>query len=242
MNLPQGVTASATLTETSTPTSNPTTRLYENDVTISADANTTAPSNTRVTFTAVQAPPGEGIGRGWTSSVNVTLNAIAYGQLSLSHVVLNLVYAPPGTNGGRASSSVAYSSGSSVGTTMDLSQSVKNENDLNVSLTVAVGGLGFGSISIGVSAELDTTSTMSDESKLTITKSQTKELDVLGPSTDGINHDQDVFYLLLNPVLMFTVNAQGNIEWMLGYSRSRRRTCSTSTYPGLRTRPLWRRT
>jgi hypothetical protein len=215
-NLPKGVTASATLVETSTPTSNPTTRLYEHDVTISSDANTTAPSNTRVTLTAVQAPL-TGTGRSYISSVNVTLNAIAYGQLSLSHVVLNLVYAPPGTNGGKASSSAAYSSGSSAGTTLDLSQSVKNENDFNVSLTLAFGGP-FGSISIGGSLEYDTTATTSDESKLTITKSQTKELDILGPSTDGIDHDQDVFYLLLNPVLMFTVDAQGNMKWMLGYS------------------------
>lgn len=217
-NLPKGVTASATLIETSTPTSNPTTRLYENDVKFSSDANTTAPSNTRVAITAVQAPLVGGIGRSWTSSANVTLNAIAYGQLSLSHVVLNLVYAPPGTNGGRASSSATYSSGSSVGTTIDLNQSVKNESDFNASLTAGVGGLVFGSISLGVSAELDTTTTKSDESKLTITKNQTKELDVVGPSTDGIDHDQDVFYLLLNPILMFTVDVQNNISWNLGCS------------------------
>jgi hypothetical protein len=209
--LPVGVTASSKLVS-----SNATTHAYTYDITFSADANTTAAANTAVQVNAVRSlPVGTALPR--IATATLMLNTVAYGQISLSHVVLALIYAPPGTSGGKASSSVSYASTSTTGTTIDLSQSFKTDQDTQASVTISGGVQGVVNIGFGLSGEFESTTTSTDESALTISKSETKELDATGPGTDGVDHTQDVFYLWLNPVMIFTIDAQGAMKWSLAY-------------------------
>ena len=39
---------------------------------------------------------------------------------------------------------------------------------------------------------------------------------VTGPSVNGIDHDYDLFYLWLNPMLNVTIDPENNLNWELG--------------------------
>lgn len=124
------------------------------------------------------------------------------------YMVLTLVYAPPGTNGGKSASQVDYSSGSSTGTTVSIGSSFKE--GVSAALTIANNK----DDSFGLSL----TGTTSDDSSLTIKKSQSNDIKVVGPAADGINHDEDTFYLWLNPQFEVSVDPQHNLDWQLGTS------------------------
>ncbi len=53
------------------------------------------------------------------------------GTAQAKYLVLTVVYAPPGANGGRGASSVKYAVGSTTGTTTSGSQSFKNANTVS---------------------------------------------------------------------------------------------------------------
>ena len=130
------------------------------------------------------------------------------GTSRLSYILLTVVYAPPGTNGGKSSSTVKYSSGSATGATSTFSSSLKGS--INAGLTFGSGKNGQGSF--GVSAATQTKDTSSFATKKTVNY----EIDVAGPGTDGINHDEDLFYLWLNPQLTITADPWNNSTWELG--------------------------
>jgi hypothetical protein len=116
------------------------------------------------------------------------------GSLSPKYMVLAVIYAPPGTDGGKSTSSVDYSSGSTLGTSVSTSDSFKNALSLSVS---AMGGF-FGS-GVTVSFGFDTSVDRTDKNSVDIKKSEKSDIKVSGPSIDGINHDDDRIYLWLNP-------------------------------------------
>lgn len=125
------------------------------------------------------------------------------------YIVLTVLYAPPGTNGGHSSSSVTYGAGSSTGTTTSASQSFKQTN----TLTYEAGGgfLGTGG-SAGLSFGWSNSTT--DSQSLDIKKSTNSTISRNGPSQDGINHDEDAIYLLLQPTIDFAV-APSSASWIL---------------------------
>src|SRR5262249_3377592 len=59
------------------------------------------------------------------------------GTLRPLYEVLSMFYAPPGTNGGKSTSSVDYAKGSTIGTTTSISDSFKS----SVQVTTTVGGI-----------------------------------------------------------------------------------------------------
>ena len=124
------------------------------------------------------------------------------------YVVLTLVYAPPGTNGGRSSSQVDYNSSSSTGTTVSIGSSFKD----GVSATLTSNDKSNSGDSFGLSVS----ETSSNDSGMTIKKSQSNDIKVPGPSADGINHDEDVFYVWLNPQFEVSVDPHNNLDWQLG--------------------------
>jgi hypothetical protein len=125
------------------------------------------------------------------------------------YVVLTLVYAPPGTNGGRSASQVEYSNGSSTGTTLSFSSSFKEGVSATLSGAEKLKDNSFG---------LSMTETSTNDSSLAIKKSVTNDIKVPGPSADGIDHDEDTFYLWLNPQFEVSVDPQKNLDWELGMS------------------------
>jgi hypothetical protein len=142
----------------------------------------------------------------------VPVQALATGTARPKYYVLTLIYAPPGTNGGKSGSQVEYSSGSTTGTTTSTSSSFKAGADVSAS-----GGLSlFGIVDLSTSGDFNYAVTTTDTSSVEITKSQTYDIKVPGPSQDGINHDEDLFVLLLNPLLGVAIYPENNILWNMG--------------------------
>ena len=126
------------------------------------------------------------------------------GEVIPRYQILTLVYAPPGTNGGKSSSQVAYGSGSTTGTTDSTSSSFKESADVSASVNAIV----------GASAEFNASQTTSGSAQVEIKKTDSYQISVVGPAQDGISHSNDIFYLWLNPRLDVTV--EGNfVSWEL---------------------------
>jgi hypothetical protein len=149
------------------------------------------------------------------------VDPVATGTMRPKYYLLSVLYSPPGTNGGKSASVVDYSSGSSTGTTTSTSSSFKD--GINVSASVGFkiplassGQSGKDSYSLGASAQFSASSTTTDTTKQDIKKSQTWDFKVQGPGEDGINHDNDVFLLMLNPLLTASIYPGNNILWAMG--------------------------
>jgi hypothetical protein len=73
---------------------------------------------------------------------------------------------------------------------------------------------------VGFDFSLSRTDTKS--SSLEIKKTTSLDLAVNGPSTDGIDHDEDILYLWLSPQVTVTIDPADNLNWQLGFSRPNR--------------------
>jgi hypothetical protein len=146
------------------------------------------------------------------------------------YIVLTVIYAPPGSSGGKSSSTVSYESGSSTGTTTSNSSSFKQDYSISASLTfdllctstanpvtgetsttcpLTLGG--------GVSYEYAKNETHSDA--LDIKKTSSSIIADTGPSVDGIDHNRDQIWLLLRPKYDFTIVGK-DVNWSLDPDQS----------------------
>jgi hypothetical protein len=148
-----------------------------------------------------------------TGSFNVAWTAsgspLYSGTAVPNYLVLTVIYAPPGTNGGRSSSSVSYQSGSSTGTITSVSDSFKS--GVSVSIDASGGLFGTGG---GVGTSFDASTAQNDTQSLQITKTTTSTITQVGPSQDGINHDEDEIWLLLNPTVTLQLSSSV-AQWLL---------------------------
>lgn len=127
-----------------------------------------------------------------------------YGTARPKYMILTLVYAPPGTAGvspTQVQSQVQYQNGSITGVTTTCSKSFKG----GFSLTANVGTL-VDSASVQFTASRTTT----NSSQLQISTGQSTQITVKGPTVDGIDHDYDLFYILLGPIVALTADPQGH--------------------------------
>ena len=138
------------------------------------------------------------------------------GAATPRYTVLTVIYAPPGTNGGKSSSSVDYSNASLTGTTTSISSSFKA--GLDISASAGNDGKTAGSASGG--ADFSYSVTSGNTSAIEIKKTATFDIATTGPGADGINHDEDLIYLWLNPQLTISIDPWNNLNWELGYSGS----------------------
>jgi Carboxypeptidase regulatory-like domain len=145
------------------------------------------------------------------ANASVTLNATATGQVYPRYQILTVLYAPPGTNGGKSSSQVSYGGGSTTGTTDSTSDSYKT----GVDVTASVGG-DIGPVSLGASADFTASQTSGETSQIQINKGANNQINVSGPAQDGINHGNDLYYLWLNPQLNVAISHLGDIAWDVG--------------------------
>ena len=133
---------------------------------------------------------------------------VAYGTIRPAYVIMTLVYAPPGTTTTMpVLTNVQYANGSTTGTTTSASSSFKGAVDVKAE----VGGP-LDSASVDFSASKSITDSQSVEFKQT----QSFTITVYGPTQDGINHDDDLFYLWLNPTLSVTVDPHKSVTWEIG--------------------------
>lgn len=116
------------------------------------------------------------------------------------YYVLTVVYSPPGTNGGKSTSSVDYADGSTTGSGVSTSSSFKDALSVSVSVSAST-PLGGGSFTATSGIASGTTDTQSME----IRKSNNNDIRVNGGSTDWIDHDRDEIWLWLNPEVTLAV-------------------------------------
>jgi hypothetical protein len=132
------------------------------------------------------------------------------------YAIVSLFYAPAGCAGTDCSGTgeVSYQSGFSSGTKLSTDKAFKNA--MNLSVDATIGDPAAASASVGVSGGLSTSTT--DSSSITVSLDQT-----LGKSwtssKDGIDHDRDVFYLLVNSAVIVMKQGQ-KTWWNLGYKGS----------------------
>lgn len=169
---------------------------------------------TNVTSTGFRAVIGQSANRSG-SPVGVKVNWTAIGPalqrvtVVPSYMVLTVIYAPPGTNGGHSTSAVSYQSGSTAGTLTSSSQTFKDGIAVSIE---ASGGVLFAGGGAGISFDSSTSTT--DSQSVNITKSVAATISQVGPSQDGINHDEDEIWVLLKPTINVAVSSS-TTEWML---------------------------
>ena len=136
---------------------------------------------------------------------------IVSGTVQPKFYILSVIYAPPGTHGGDISSSVKYGSGSTTGTTVSSSSSFKDSNSVTVSTDIGVVQ--------GLQASYEYSRNSSKSSSLDIKKSTSREINMSGPSVDGIDHDRDEIWLWLNPTLKLTLTPT-SVFWTVDNTRN----------------------
>lgn len=141
------------------------------------------------------------------------------GNLAPKYMVLAVAYAPPG-----ARSSVDYGTSTLLGTSTSLMNSFSSGTSVSISVGVGVSIPGFseGVTTTTTSAfteEADTTSTVS------VNKTTSTDISVPGPASSaaGLDHDFDVVFIWLNPVVNITLTAPAStsVQWT-GYSSDAR--------------------
>jgi hypothetical protein len=165
----------------------------------------------------------------WRDSGHAT-NAAAYnyphscfglsGFAFPSYYIFTLIYTPPGCTPSTSStgykcgsgSSVSYASGSSAGSTV----SIENSTGTSTSLTATLDN------TLSVSGGYSETSTSGSSVTISKATNNTVTWPNPGPSgSDGIHHDYDQFFILLNPAVAMTgwhdpVTQQNHAQWSLG--------------------------
>ena len=132
------------------------------------------------------------------------------GTIEPKYVVLTVTYAPPGS-----ASNVTYSNSTMLGNSSSISGSF--QNDVNVSASITTGFSLFGlfggqttqTASTQLSQETDSTSTVA------LNETTTTTTTIRGPSSSavGLDHDEDIIWVWLNPVVAVTINSDTSFVW-----------------------------
>jgi hypothetical protein len=138
------------------------------------------------------------------------------GFINPKYVVVGVTYAPPGPG-----SSVVYTSSTMVGTSTTVSKTFMQSATFTVITTRGIGAWTLNGSGVGVetSASESTTHAQSSSTSTGVTISQTSTVADTTTGTGNafapVNHDYDLIWLWLNPLLVFTVNpnSAGSIQW-----------------------------
>jgi hypothetical protein len=137
------------------------------------------------------------------------------GFVSPKYVVVAVTYAPPGSQ-----SNVNYANSTMLGTATSVSSSFQNSDTFSVTVG---GGLFTTNNLFGIGPDGKITNTVSSSfteeedsnSSVTINTTTTHGTTVKGPLSDaaGLNHDADVIWVWLNPVMSFTTPTPQNLNF-----------------------------
>lgn len=124
------------------------------------------------------------------------------GYVGPKYLVVGVSYAAPGPG-----SFVQYSTSSSFGTTTSLSSSFSSNTSISVSLShgVSIAGVLKGDVKVTGTVSASQTSTTSSSTTVSIENLFTTLLPGTPDAFSPINHDYDIIWLWLNPVMLFTV-------------------------------------
>jgi hypothetical protein len=131
---------------------------------------------------------------------------VAAGFADPQYYILSIIYAPPGHTGASGQGSiVSYARGSTVSAATETTKSFKS----NTMVSAAISILSFTpEVILSGSYSESVVSTNS----LAMTKTAATTITSTGPPTDGVNHDEDSFYLWLNPRVNLA-DANGEVIW-----------------------------
>jgi hypothetical protein len=131
------------------------------------------------------------------------------GSAPIKYVVMAVIYAPPGSSAtGGSKSSASYGDTSTLGTSSSVSHSFKQGYQLTVDAQ------GFGQ---EASASFNASQDKSNSSEVDTSKSTGYTIQVTGTTHDGIDHDQDQIWLILNPIIEMSVTGK-NVAWATTHS------------------------
>jgi hypothetical protein len=139
----------------------------------------------------------------------------ASGQVTPFYYVLAVLYAPPGTAAANNKSSnvVSYGDGSNVGTKTTITSDIKS------GYTISFGG---GAGASGNGGNFGSTTDSSDASAADVEQNTSLTLTDPGPSSDGLNHDNDIIWLWLSPAISLaattTTSCENKLVWSFGQS------------------------
>lgn len=137
------------------------------------------------------------------------------GVIYPTYEVITLLYAPAGCTGTACKDpgEVDYTSGSSSGTKVSVNKAFANGITAKVDVGLKIPLIT--DFKAGVSGGFTLTS--SDDSSETISKEQNNEM-TLQRTLDGVDHNQDVFYLMMNPAVQVTMQGMPRkASWNLGF-------------------------
>lgn len=136
-----------------------------------------------------------------------------FGQQSAAfpkYEVLGVVYAPPGS-----ASSVTYGNSQMVGSQVSISLNSSQNETESTSIGAESGFLGFGGVSANVTSGSGWGLAQTSSSTFAVQTSQGNSVATAGPvsSALGVNHDNDIIYILLNPAVLYTVTGSASFTW-----------------------------
>jgi hypothetical protein len=115
------------------------------------------------------------------------------------YIVKSVLYAPPGSASGKNASSVAYTTGTKLGTTFSISDTFEYGSTVSGGVKITPNG-GNESVNFGTTDNQKTTTLFST----TVTNQSTNTLS--GNNVDGVDHEQDQICLWVNPKMVVTSN------------------------------------
>ncbi len=135
------------------------------------------------------------------------------GFVNPRYVVVGVTYAPPGT-----SSSVTYTNSTLVGNTSTTTGSFQNDANVTISVSDDISAwtiIGGGGVKVTGTESTDVIQGSNSASTVTMSKTSTVSYETKGtPTCSPVNHDYDVIWLWLNPLVIYTVYpGTTNVQW-----------------------------
>jgi hypothetical protein len=133
------------------------------------------------------------------------------GYINPKYIVVGVTYAPPGS-----ASSVTYTNSTMVGSSTTISKSFASGVQVVISESGGIPGVIGGKVTATRSTSY--TQTQSSSSTITVTKTTSVADKTQGPNNSlvGLDHDYDVIWVWLNPVVFLTftdINGVPGVQW-----------------------------
>ncbi|HWF02314.1 MAG TPA: hypothetical protein VHA06_01430, partial [Candidatus Angelobacter sp.] len=131
------------------------------------------------------------------------------GVIGPKFIILTVTYAPPGS-----ASSVTYSNSSMLGTSTSVSNSFTNDVNVNASISSGFSIFGFG-VNFTATASTDLSQETDSSSSIAVNETTNSSTQVRGPSNSalGVDHDEDIVWVWLNPVIHLVANSDTSFTW-----------------------------
>lgn len=136
------------------------------------------------------------------ATLSLCSRALYSGTILPKYQLVTVIYAPPGS-ASKSASSVEYGESSTLGTATSATKSFKSGTAVSM-------GVGFAGSS--VSSDFGYETTGSNTTSVEVHKSKQYKIAVSGSDTNGIDHDDDVFVLWLNP--QFSLSTDSSKEFL----------------------------